>query len=89
MSYYGQQRARRESMHHPVRNGIFVLIVGLLLLRFFVPVLWFEGSSGAKIGAMLVGLYGFYCVACAIKQFITKRTVNGVADFFSSSWRPQ
>ena len=89
MSYYGQKRARRDANRNPIRNGIFVLILGLLLLRFVVPVFWFEGSYSAKVLGAVVALYGFYCIACAIKQFITKRTVRGVADFFSSSWKPQ
>ncbi len=73
---------------HPVRNACFILIVGIVLLLVSFGLIRMDGLVGVEgifIGFLM--LYGIYCILCAIKQFITKRKVKGIADFFSGPWK--
>ena len=88
MSYYGQRRAYMNAKKHPVRNACFILIVGIVLMLVSFELIRMDGFGGAEgIFIFFLMLYGIYCILCAIKQFITKRKVNGIADFFSSPWK--
>lgn len=91
MSWQGQVRASQRARRNPVGNAMFLVCFSFFLIAVASKMIQISNRTnddGKYVGWFLI-VYAIYCLAVAVKQFITKRKVEGIVDFFRSSWKAE